>query len=55
MSDKQVFLALIGGLASAVLGALAFAAVLFLLEALGHVHVDGGDDGWALLGFALWS
>lgn len=53
MTDKQTFVAIVGGLLSAVLGgALLIALIQLIYEATGH-HVDGGDDGWGLLWIAL--
>jgi len=48
MSDKQVFIAIIGGTVSALLGGLLIIPVQLLAG-----HVDGGDDGWGFLWIGL--
>jgi hypothetical protein len=49
MSDKQVFIALIGGIAFAILGGLLIVPIQWATHAK-----DGGDDlGWGLLWFIL--
>lgn len=53
MTDKQVFLTILGGILSAILGgALLITAIELIYEATGR-HVDAGDDGWGLLWIAL--
>jgi hypothetical protein len=47
MSDKQVFLAIIGGILSALVGGLLIVPITLL------AHADGGDDGWGLLWIGL--
>jgi hypothetical protein len=47
MSDKQVFVAIVGGLLSALLGGLLIVPITLLAQ------TDGGDDGWGLLWIVL--
>jgi hypothetical protein len=48
MSDKQVFITILGGLAFALLGGLLIIPIQLLVQ-LGGGHIDAGDDGWGLL------
>jgi MFS family permease len=48
MSDNQVFLSIIGGALSAVLGGL----LIIPIRVIAHAN-DGGDDGWGLLWIVL--
>jgi len=47
MSDRQVFVAIIGGILSALVGGLLILPVTLL------AHADNGDDGWGLLWIGL--
>ena len=47
MSDKQVFVAIIGGILSALVGGLLIVPIMLL------AHPDGGDDGWGMLWIGL--
>ena len=48
MSDKQVFVTILGGLTFALLGGLLIIPIQLLVQ-LGGGHIDAGDDGWGLL------
>ncbi len=53
MTDKQVFVTIIGGILSAILGGLLFIiSIQLIYEATGR-QLDGGDDGWGFLWIAL--
>jgi hypothetical protein len=53
MTDKQVFVTILGGILSAILGgALLIILIQLIYEATGR-HIDGGDDGWGFLWLAL--
>jgi hypothetical protein len=47
MSDKQVFVAIIGAILSALVGGLLIVPIMLL------AHPDGGDDGWGMLWIGL--
>jgi hypothetical protein len=52
VSDKQVFVTILGGLAFALLGGLLIIPIQLLVQ-LGGGHIDAGDDGWGLLWILL--
>jgi len=53
MPDKQVCAAIVGGIASAIVGGfLLITAIQLIYETIGQ-HIDSGDDGWGFLWLAL--
>jgi hypothetical protein len=53
MTEKQIFIALAGGIVSAVVGGLLLIISIQLIWVASGRHVDGGDDGWGFLWIAL--